>query len=391
MRALERRATTQSRPGTKSSGPSAGREPEPGPTIMRAGSIEDLLASVPALLGFHPRRSLVAIAMHGKRLGFRLRVDLPRPDQVDAAAAQVVAPLLAQRPSGVILVAYVDPEPAGARSAVRMSADGIVAATQRRLSDDGVAVREAIRCDGSRYWSYLCQIAACCPPEGTPYEIESSPMLANAVFNGVEVLADREELARRFSPVRGPRRTELATVTGRVVDELLAAAGLDRPDADTDDRGSDGHGALLRAGAEFVDTRLADLGGDTEWVLTDEDAARLSFWSMLIPVRDLAWSYIEPANARDHLALWTSVAQRAVPPFEPAALCLAAFAAWLSGDGSQARCALDRARGVAPEYSMGRLLEQALDGFLAPDTWSPFDRDAIRAQIPDAPGGGARA
>lgn len=372
MRAVERRATNEPRPDGDPSGP----------TIMRAGSIEDLLGSVPALLGFHPRRSLVAIAMHGKRLGFSLRLDLPRPDQAEDAAEQVVAPLLAQRPSGVLLIAYVDPEPAGARSTGRLAADGLVAAMRRRLSDDGVSVREAIRCDGSRYWSYLCEVASCCPPEGTPYEIESSPMLANAVFNGVEVLADREELVRRFRAVSGRRRREMRAVTDRVLDELLAQAGIDASDprAALAQQGA-GRDALLRAGADFVRSRLAGLDGRDSDV-SDEDAARLSVVSMLIPVRDLAWSYIEPDNARAHLAVWTGVAQRVVPPFEAPALCMAAFAAWLGGDGSQARCALDRARAAEPEYSLGRLLEQALDGYLSPQTWRAFDREAILAQIP---------
>ncbi|MGH3359256.1 MAG: DUF4192 domain-containing protein [Nocardioidaceae bacterium] len=352
---------------------------------MRASSIQDLLGSVPALLGFHPRRSLVAITMQGKRLGFRLRVDLPEPGQVDDAAEQLVVPLLAQCPDGVILVAYIDPEPSGARSVPRMAADGLVSAMRRRLAADGVQVREAIRCDGSRYWSYLCKVAECCPPEGTPYEIESSTMLANAVFNGVEVLADREQLVRRFAPVSGRRRRQMSAITDRVVSGLLADAEIDAADhrSLTDDR-HPGHRRLLRAGAAFVQARLCDLDAEAARALSDEDAARLSFWSMLVPVRDLGWSYIEPRNAPEQLTLWTSVAQRAVPPFEPAALCLAAFAAWLSGDGAQARCALDRVRAVDPAYSMGRLLDQTLDGFVSPDAWEPFDRDAIWAMIPDS-------
>lgn len=375
MRAVQQRATTQTRPDA----------PASGPPVLRAGSIQDLLGSVPAMLGFHPRRSLVGIAMHGKRLGFQLRVDLPRPDQVEDAATQLVAPLLAQRPDAVILIAYLDPEPPGARSDARMAADGLVGAMRRRFTDEGVEVREAIRCDGARYWSYLCT-GSCCPVEGTPYEIESSPMLATAVYNGIEVLADRAELERRFAPVSGRRRARMEATTERVVERVLSEVGVDGPDEEVwIEEGGETHGRLLRAGADFMVARVADLP-DTGPEPDDEDAARLGFYTTLIPVRDLAWSYIERANARAHLRLWTSVAQRAVSPLEPAPLCLAAFAAWLSGDGSQARCALDRVHRVAPEYSMGRLLERTLDGYVPPDAWRAFDRDAIWSLIPDADG-----
>lgn len=372
-RAVQQRATRQSRPGASASGP----------PVLRAGSIEDLLGAVPALFGFHPRRSLVGIAMHGKRLGFQLRVDLPRPEQAEDAASELVAPLLAQRPDAVILIAYLEPEPTGARGDARMAADGLVDAMRRRLVQQGVEVREALRCDGSRYWSYLCA-ESCCPAEGTPYESESSPMLATAVFNGVEVLADRAELERRFEPAGGARRASLEATTDRVVEGLLADAGVEDLDEEVwIEEGGRTHRRLLRAGADFVTAHLTDLSSDGPDP-SDEDAARLGFFGTLIPVRDLAWSFIERDNARDHLRLWASVARRAVTPLEPAPLCLAAFAAWLSGDGSQARCALDRVRRLAPGYSMGRLLERTLDNYVPPDAWQAFDRASIWSLIPDA-------
>lgn len=373
MRAAQRWAATRSRPDTTTSDP----------PVLRAGTIPDLLAGVPALLGFRPRRSLVAIAMHGTTLGFRLRFDLPSPEYVEPAAARLAPPLLAQRPDAVLLIAYVDPEPLGGRSADRLAADGLVAELGRLIADADVEVREAIRCDGERYWSYHCTVATCCPPEGTPYDIESSPMLAKAVYNGVEVLAGREDLERRFEPVAGPRRAEMSATTDRVVDELLIECGSD-PDLGpaTSDEEHALHGRLLRRGADFVAARIDGLANRPD--PGDEDAALLGFFGSLVPLRDLAWSGIDRDGARDHLRLWTSVAQRVVPPFEPAPLCLAAFAAWLCGDGTQARCALDRARRVAPEYTMGRLLERTLDGCVPPDAWRPLDSRAIWASIPGA-------
>lgn len=345
--------------------------------VLKARSIEDLLASVPTLFGFHPRRSLVAIAMHGKRLGFRLRVDLPSPPDVDAVAEQILIPLLDQRPDGVIVIAYVEPEPTPeVRGAERLAADHLVNAILARLDAGGIGTREAVRCDGNRYWSYLCESDGCCSPEGTPYEVESSPVLARAVYNGVEVLPDRESLERRFLPVRGADRIRMAAVTDAVVDEVLGEVELGA--ASPADRGR-----LLRRGADFMTERLGQLDSAAARIRDDEDAARLSVWSMLTPVRDLAWSYIQPRNAPDHLTLWTAVAQRVVPPFEPSVLSLAGFAAWLSGDGAQARCALERTLHVDRDYTMARLLAQVLDGYLPPSAWRPFDRTGLHAMFAD--------
>jgi hypothetical protein len=48
---------------------------------------------------------------------------------------------------------------------------------------------------------------------------------------------------------------------------------------------------------------------------------------------------------------------------------LAGFAAWLGGDGTLARHAVERVLEVDPVYSMARLLEGALDRFVDPRAW----------------------
>ena len=55
-------------------------------------------------------------------------------------------------------------------------------------------VNEALYVDGSRWWSLTCD-GACCPVEGTPYEVASHPLAAAAVFAGMTARADRGELA----------------------------------------------------------------------------------------------------------------------------------------------------------------------------------------------------
>ena len=306
-------------------------------------------------------------------------MDLPALDHVDACADNMMGPLLAQQPDGVLLVAYVDPAANDdACGAGRSEADALVGAMRGRLAASGVDVREAVRCDGSRYWSYVCDNEACCPSDGTPYEIDATSTMAGAVFNGVEVLPDRDALKRRFDPVEGELRERMEEATGEVVEEIAKAHGIFLGGQKVADRFHTGRTALLQAGAGYVEGLLGDLDPGLAAALDDETAARLLVWLRLLPVRDLAWSLITEENARDQLALWTSVARRAVPPFEPAPLCLAGFSAWRAGDGAQAACALDRATEVAPGYSLTELLMGLLERCISPNEWREFDQAVIR-------------
>ncbi|MGH3423178.1 MAG: DUF4192 domain-containing protein, partial [Nocardioidaceae bacterium] len=306
------------------------------PSVMRARSSADLISVIPAMLGFHPHESLVAIAVHRprQRLGFRLRVDLPPPEHADAVADQVVSYLRAQDPDEVLLVAFSDrPEEAGP----------VVHAVRDRLAGEEIDLTDAIRCDGSRYWSYLCDDPRCCPPDGTPYESDSNVLLAEAVFQGVEVLPSRDALVDRFASVTGALRQDMVEATTRVEARLEAAAGTRPRDRDPE---------LLRAGIDEVTPIVDGFELDPGRRLTEDEVAVLSVWTSLIVVRDVLWARLTRANAQDHLTMWRQVAARVVPPYEPPTLSLAAFAAWLSGSGAQAQCALDRVAEADPSYSM---------------------------------------
>ncbi|MGI8536812.1 MAG: DUF4192 domain-containing protein [Mycobacteriales bacterium] len=334
--------------------------PEPdetaAPTVLRARGTDELIAVVPALLGFHPTRSLVAIAVHGDRgrLGLRIRIDLPPVEQADQVVDGVVRHLAGQRPDGVLLVAFAE---------TATEADACVLAALERIEAAGLDVVDAVRCDGSRYWSYVCPDPRCCPPGGTPYDAQGNVLLAEAVFSGLEVLPDRDALARRYDPVAGPVAEQMHAATTRALVEVAAVP----PDVDGDRwRRS---AAFLQPGLDRVRQIISSVDQLGHWPLADDEVAVLSVWASVVVVRDVLWSGIERRNATARLELWRHVAQRVVPPFEPAVLSLAGFAAWLSGHGAESRCALDRALSADPTYSMAHLLMSALDGGLPPGVW----------------------
>jgi hypothetical protein len=54
-----------------------------------------------------------------------------------------------------------------------------------------------------------------------------------------------------------------------------------------------------------------------------------------------------------------------------------AFAAWLSGHGALAWCAVDRALAADPRNTLARLVADMLDAALPPARWEPFDPCAL--------------
>src|SRR3954463_16167784 len=86
------RSRPRSRPGT----------PEP---LYRVslGTPGDLAAAIPQLLGFHPRESVVLIALggaSGKRVGLTVRGDIPPPEYAAAGADMVVRGIRKGEPAG---------------------------------------------------------------------------------------------------------------------------------------------------------------------------------------------------------------------------------------------------------------------------------------------------
>ena len=334
--------------------------------MIRARSIGDLLGLLPVMFGFHPQHSLVAVKLQGprQRLGFSMRLDLPPPEHSDTVACQVADLMRRYDARSVLLVAYAEDA---------ALADPLVEACADRLALDGVDVVEALRCDGSRYWSYRCTDPGCCPAPGTRYDAAASEGLAQAVLAGVEVLPDRAAVAARLAPVTGAARTRMEQATSAVAADLEAEGqGL---------LGRERARRLAALGTKRVKTVLARATADPGAPLSDRDVAMLSVWCSLIVVRDVAWAQLSRDTADAAFAVWAQVARRVVPPFEPAVLSLAGFAAWLKGDGASAWCAVERVRAADPCYSMMLLLRETLARAIPPTDWPQLDEEEVWASL----------
>jgi hypothetical protein len=350
---------------------------------VRLSSSADVLAAVPHLLGFHPARSLVVIGAGEPRdrikLGFRY--DLPDPPDAGVArqiAGHAVAVLAGRRATAMIAVGY------GQGRLVTPLMDVLTAAARQ----GGLAVRELLRVEDGRYWSYLCHDVNCCPAEGVPFDPGSHPVTAVMSAAGLAAYPDRAALARTLAPLTGKRATARDEATQRAC--ARAAALVDKAVR----RGggnplrlviSEGRRAVRDAIARYRD------GG----AVTDDD---LLAWLVIslahLAVRDDAWAHMEPEHREAHLRLWTELLRSAADAWVPGPAALLAFTAWQCGDGALASIAIDRALACDPDYSMALLLREILNAGVPPSaarlpmTPEEVERsyEGMSGQGPDEPG-----
>ncbi|MEV5708134.1 DUF4192 domain-containing protein [Actinoallomurus sp. NPDC052274] len=160
------------------------------PNTLRLRSPADVVTAIPYLVGFHPTDSVVVLCCGGADGAYAIRLDLTASD---ALLDHVTELITRRRPADVILTGY--------GPGVRVTP--VVERVGDRLARDGVRLREVLRVEDDRYWSYLCTDPACCPPEGTFVDARGSAVAAAAIAGGLVALPDREELARMIAPVGG--------------------------------------------------------------------------------------------------------------------------------------------------------------------------------------------
>lgn len=309
--------------------------------VYVAHDLSDLLNTVPAVLGFHPTESLVAIATYGarRRFGFSMRVDLPPVEHVDAVAAHVVGHLRRQHADGAVVLAIAQDQ-AVARE--------LTSAVEHGLGEiQPIAVARA---DGARYWVDVPGF----PSEGIAYEASAHHRaIVEAVVAGQEILPDRAALVERWSAVAGERRVAMTEACDRVQRHVVGVLTGQRS-------------ASTRGIVELAPVLASIEAGRS---LSDAEVALLCVWVGASEVRDHVWERIDATTARCYLPALLHASRSVVPPHEPAVLCLGAFAAWMTGDGAQAVIAAERARSADPEHVMASLVLDLVGAGIPPGEW----------------------
>jgi hypothetical protein len=325
----------------------AAREPQ----VVKVSSLDDIVAAVPHLLGFHPQQSLVAVALKPPRdrMAFTARIDL-EPEEHDPAIAAYIADVLVRAEAEAAFIFVYTDAPDADTPDRELPRQALVEELQRALP---MPTRDAVLVAAGRVWSYLCPEPDCCPPEGRPLD-PSSPgavaMAAAHALDGRAVLADRESVVRSIAPLGG----------------IVAAAlheAYDRADAELDSLGDD---ADVRRVMQGRITELVARYRNPPASLTADEAAIVVLALHDVLVRDDVLTRVGTDDDDALLLFLVDLARRALPPFDAPALTCLAWACYAAGDGLRAAAALERALAADPGYSMAQLVSSMLNRQIHP-------------------------
>ncbi|MEV7339136.1 DUF4192 domain-containing protein [Streptomyces sp. NPDC093544] len=344
----------------------------------------ELADALPYLLGYRPEDSIVLVALHDGerrgRFGGRARLGIPaNADDWPSVAEQLAQGLVkgserrGARPES--MVAYLCQEPARGESG-REVLERLRSLAQLLRTACGrldVPVIEALCISDGRFWSYCCPGEGCCSPEGQSMGLPGTSVLAAAAtYAGLQVRGSLRELTARLIPweteVALEQEVALDTASTALVPRILD--GENRAAVAEETLGLAQQVMLRFADAPPVSgTRPADLRDDG--LLEHEEAATLILGLQDRTTRDRAAEWMEGDEAGPALRLWRALARRCVGSYREhaaAPLTLAGWVAWSTGDELEAREALAMALGVDPDYLFARLLHQACNEGLDPES-----------------------
>lgn len=322
------------------------------PTTVRLGDPGALLAALPALLGFHPERSLVLLCLEGEHagsVGLVARVDLPlRSDRAgtDAVVEQLSVLCARRTVPAAVAVVVDDVEPAGAhRRVVRALRTACEA-----VGTDLVSAHHLPRTAPGAVWSSYGSTRTGLLPDP-----RSSPVATEHVLRGRVIRGCRAEVDALLDP-DGPERTGRV---GIALDTELARVARLRAD---DPR------ACSRRLLERVLAAVARAGDGADDPLEVDEVAALGAALVDLPVRDACTALAGGEHADAAERLWTALARALPAPelAEPAVLL--AHSAYARGESPLAGVALRAALAADPAHRLAGLLTSSLEAGLPPVT-----------------------
>ena len=343
----------------------AGSEPDEGvfgQVTVRLNSPGEVAAAVPHFFGFVPDDSVVVLGLGPCGAGGRssicqgMRVDLGDVERDPARFGRwAVERLLDEGAVEAIVLIYprlgVEPLPSLYR---RLSM--LVCAQLRRNS---LTPLDSMFVAGGRWWSFLCERPACCPPAGTQIDPAVSEVAALSTYSGLVVLPSRSALAESLRPYSADTVERTRAACAALADARAAQTG--RPWGE-----SRLNWAEVRELWALADEVGATVAGP-QWQLPDESAARLLLYLPDVRVRDYLATWCATERAGQALALSVELGRRAVTAEQAAAaFSVAAWASWALGWGAWAALTLDRALSAIPDYSLAVLIQHGLDRGVGP-------------------------
>lgn len=336
----------------------------------------ELVAAVPALLGFTPARSLIVLSLSPSReapgtaaIGAVMRHDLllpagpgePVPDMMGAAFSRFGA-VCAREGADSVLVVLVDARLDRPDSPATSDARRVVDELVEELARHGVgvtAVHAVAEIDTGREWFTLCGAPGRDEVKsGTMPDPHASPVAAARVYEGGLIRRSRAELADVLEPLSMPVRNRVAEYIDDAVDSrdlayefAVRAGGRDHAD---------------RLELETVLDHIADHDNGIE--LLAPEMAELAVLLSNPTVRDALLALAAGPYADAAESLWITLTRSLPDPERAEVAALVGFGAYVRGDGPFAGVALGVALESNPRHRLADLLDQALQAGLRPDT-----------------------
>ncbi|WMD04567.1 DUF4192 domain-containing protein [Streptomyces sp. FXY-T5] len=368
--------------GLHAAGPAYGSHGDEHQVTLRTPA--ELADALPYLLGYRPEDSIVLVALHDRdgrgRFGGRARLGIPGNEGDWPSAARQLSHGLVTgserrgaRPESMVAFLCQEPEKGQTGRQVMERLRPLAQGLRVECGSLGVVVVEALCISEGRYWSYCCDNAACCSPDGAPMGLPGTSVLAAAAtYAGIQVRGTLRELRARLLPWESAAALEQEAALDAASMALVPKILDDTGRAAVADETLELAGRILDRFAEAQPASgmlLADLRDDE--LLAHDEAARLILGLQDRATRDRAAEWMEGDQAGRALRLWRTLARRCVGPYgehAAAPLTLAGWVAWSTGDELEAREALAMALGADPDYLFARLLHQACNEGLDPES-----------------------
>ncbi|MEO6500762.1 MAG: DUF4192 domain-containing protein [Jatrophihabitantaceae bacterium] len=336
---------------------------------IRISDPSELIETVPYLLGFHPRQSLVLIGFAGgadgagpQQVQVTVRLDLPDPPAagLDAQALRPLGEVLRRADSEAVAAVLVtetvrgDPRACDELVACR----DLLAVT---MAEAGIEVLDVPVATESRWWSLCCQQRECCPSAGRERVLGYSEAAAQATFAGLVALPDRQAMAATLAGRSAEQRSALRP--------QLAAAELAKAQVVQAER-AEGRGGLEQAAvrravqvaALLAAAAEAEAGAVTTGSAAESQAElsaeRLAGHAVALTdlaVRDAVWLAVDDGSAAAG-RLMAELHTKLPSPYDAAPLFLFGWAQWRAGNATLAMMTAERVLESQPGYSAAVLL-----------------------------------
>jgi Domain of unknown function (DUF4192) len=319
-------------------------------TTTELTSPHDLLAAVPFMVGYHPKDSLVAMALRDHKVVMAMRVDLPDQQMMEATSRIIASHLLREEASEAIVVGYL--------SATESSLDPL-ATLREVITAQGVAIKECIEVRGGHFRSMLCEDVECCPPEGTPVPpLSDSRVTVEQVAAGNPLpYLDLDEMKRSIAAL--PADKDLSKAIKKIAEI---------------DYESDGVVILQREGADAINQLAAQFKKDG--FSKDKALQALVLVRLLdLQVRDYAMGMATDESADLLWDMWRWLLRVAPRGYVAGVAVIFATASYERGDGALAQRALDRAFDDNPSYQMAKLLRRTFAAGWPPSAFTQMRAD----------------